>query len=89
MVIHKREKYRWRMQSLKTGWGVEAPGTPEGKKELLKMRKKDRTKFRWCRIYLVEQLVPSVIKYYEPFRLTHKKPFKLFALTLILVCSIL
>jgi len=78
METDRRERYRWRMQSVKTGWGVEAPGTKEGKDQLLKMRKADKQKFKWCRIYLMEQLVPSVIEYYKPFRLTQGKIFGIF-----------
>ena len=73
-----KERFRWRMQSTRTGWGVEAPGDAGGKKELLKLRKKHNEKFKWCRIYLMEQMVPSVIEYYKPFRLTSGKIFNIF-----------
>ena len=65
--------FRYRMQSLKTGWGVEAPPTCEGVRLLERMRRKEKQKFRWCRIFLVEQIEPTVVEYYKPFLLTHRQ----------------
>ena len=64
---------RWRMQSLKTGWGVEAENTPAGKKELHKMRRRQKEQFKYCRIYRVRQLLPENTKLMAPFQLTQKK----------------
>lgn len=63
-------EYRYRMQSLKTGWGIEAEPTPEGKRQLEWFRKKQRDKFKFCRIFLTRQLIPDHHKLLEPFRLT-------------------
>jgi hypothetical protein len=64
---------RYRMQSLRTGWGVEALATPEGKQELLRLRKEQKDKFKWSRIYLVRQTHPEVNRVGVPFELTHRK----------------
>lgn len=66
-------QYRWRMQSLKTGWGMEADPTPEGKKELEKARRAKKHMFKYCRIYKVMQELPSTIRKLEPFQLTVRK----------------
>ena len=66
-------QYRYRMQSLKTGWGIEAEPTKEGKKSLVKIRRKQKDKFKYCRIYLARQLIPSHHQYLEPFRLTSRR----------------
>lgn len=63
-------QYRYRMQSLTTGWGVEAEPTQEGKDQLVKIRKNQRSKFKFCRIFLTRQLIPSHHTCLEPFRLT-------------------
>lgn len=64
---------RYRMQSLRTGWGVEAELTAAGKKELERIRKKNPKKFKFCRVYPVRQMMPSHEKFLEPFKLTHRK----------------
>jgi hypothetical protein len=61
------------MQSLKTGWGIEAEATREGKKKLERIRKKNPERFKYSRIYLVRQLIPLHHDYCEPFRLTSIK----------------
>jgi len=73
-------EYRWRMQSLKTGWGMEAEPTSDGKKALTRERKKQKDKFKYCRIYKVMQELPSTIAFLEPFRLTNRKFFSILAL---------
>ena len=64
---------RYRMQSLRTGWGVEAPATREGKEQLKTLRKKHKDKFKWCRVYLLQQQHPEVTKVLTPFQLTNRK----------------
>jgi len=66
-------QYRYRMQSLKTMWGVEAEPTPEGKKQLEQLRRQNPGKFKFCRIYLMKQLIPEHHKYLEPFQLVSIK----------------
>lgn len=66
-------EYRYRMQSLKTGWGMEGEPTEEGKRKLSRIRKQDPVRFKYCRVYLMRQLIPSHHKLYEPFRLTSIK----------------
>lgn len=69
-------EYRYRMQSLKTGWGIEAEPTREGKNTLKKIRKQQKDKFKYCRIYLARQLIPSHHGHLEPFRLIYLKDLK-------------
>ena len=65
---------RWRMQSLRTGWGIEAPFNEEGRKKLLKIRRTQRDKFKWCRVYAMQQMFPEIMPgYFTPFRLTHRQ----------------
>jgi len=63
---------RYRMQSLKTGWGVEAPNNIEGKKSLAQLRRQEKEKFKYARIYLVQQTHPEAFRLCEPFQLTHR-----------------
>jgi len=64
---------RYRMQSLKTGWGIEGPPTPEGKKKLEQIRKDYPDMYKFCRVYLVKQLIPFHHGLYVPFRLISLK----------------
>jgi len=73
-------QYRWRMQSLKSGWGMEADPSPDGKKALIKQRRAQKSKFKYCRIYKVMQELPSTIGMLEAFRLTHRKFYSILAL---------
>jgi len=70
-----RAEKRYRMQSTKTGWGVEAPFSDYGKQELRKIRRKDREKYKYCRIYVVNQMCPDAKPLYTPFKLTSRKYF--------------
>lgn len=63
-------KLRYRMQSLKYGWGMEAEHTPEGKKELERARKENPDKYKYSRIYRVVQLQAGDIPLLTPFKLT-------------------
>lgn len=62
---------RWRMQSLKTGWGVEAPYSVEGKEQLERMRAKYKDKFKYCRVYKMLQMTTSETEFFVPFQLTY------------------
>lgn len=64
---------RYRMQSVRTGWGMESPATKDGKKQLLAARRADPEKFKWCRVYLVQQTHPTTVPLGRPFELTHRK----------------
>jgi len=66
---------RYRMQSNKTGWGIEAPYSDYGKQELHTLRRKEKEKYKYCRIYVVNQIHPEVVPLYEPFKLTFRKFF--------------
>jgi len=66
-------RYRYRMQSLKTGWGMEGEPTPEGKTELEKVRKQHPAQYKFSRIYLAKQMIPFHHDVYRPFRLTSIK----------------
>ena len=66
-------QYRYRMQSMRTGWGIEAEPTEEGKKQLMKIRKQQKDKFKFCRIYMARQLIPEHHDLLVPFRLTSLK----------------
>lgn len=66
-------EYRYRMQSIRTGWGVEAEGTLKGKEELLKVRRKSPEMFKFCRVFLTRQFIPSHHDYLEPFKLTSRR----------------
>jgi hypothetical protein len=61
------------MQSLRTGWGIEAEPTQEGKKQLIKIRKQMKDKFKWCRVYMARQLIPEHHDFLIPFRLTSRR----------------
>lgn len=68
-----RAQYRYRIQSLKTGWGVEAEPSEIGKKQLVKIRKEHPDKFKFCRVYMAKQMLPFHHACLEPFRLTSRK----------------
>lgn len=63
-------QYRYRMQSLRSGWGVEAQPTQEGKKQLEQIRKQNPDQFKFCRPFLTKQIIPSHHPFLEPFLLT-------------------
>ena len=67
---------RWRMQSMRLGWGVEAPFTAEGKKELVKLRKQHKDKFKYCRVYKMIQMWKSPTELYVPFQLNYDKVYQ-------------
>lgn len=70
-------QYRYRMQSLRTGWGIEAEPTAEGKKELTKIRRQHPDKFKFCRVFMTRQFIPSHHDLLVPFRLTTRgKPYR-------------
>lgn len=66
-------QYRYRMQSLRTGWGIEAEPTQEGKKALIKIRAQQPEKFKFCRVYMTKQLVPYHHDCLVPFKLTSRR----------------
>ena len=66
-------QYRYRMQSLNTGWGIEAEATQAGKKELIKIRAKHPDKFKYCRVYMTKQLIPFHHDCLVPFKLTSRR----------------
>jgi len=61
---------RWRMQSVRTGWGVEAPYNEEGRKHLEEIRKKQKDKFKYCRVYKMLQMTTTETEFFVPFELT-------------------
>jgi len=60
---------RYRLQSLRTGWAVEAPQTEEGTRMLKKLRKKHPDKFKYCRVRILLQMHPEEVPIGVPFEL--------------------
>jgi len=63
---------RWRMQSLRTGWGMEAEPTAEGRKYLEQQRRAQKDKFKFCRLYECLQAMPDRVPLRKAFQLTHR-----------------